>query len=371
MKDFPKKGELFNPNWRIYCRASADDKAGLFAILNAYRAIKNKGLQPKINLKFFFEGEEEKGSTNLESILEENKTLLKSDLWVICDGPMPASGKKQITFGVRGDVNMNLTIFGPKRPLHSGNYGNWAPNPAHKLTRLLASMKDDNGKVLIEGYYDDVMPLSELEKKALKSIDDPGPEMQKELGFAGVETAGLSFLESIVTLPTLNINGISAANTGRLAANIIPTTASATLDLRLVHGNTVEKQVGYVMAHIRKSGYHIVNEEPTDAEREKYPNLIFVNSGMGYIAQKTPMSLPIAQKVIEAVQSSTKQPVVLMPTAGGSLPLYLFEKVMGVYPVTIPVVNYDNNQHGENENLVLGRLSEGMVTLAAIMLKEY
>ena len=89
---------------------------------------------------------------------------------MICDGPMPASGQKQITFGVRGDVNMHLTVYGPKRPLHSGNYGNWAPNPAHKLTRLLASMKDDDGKVLIDGYYDDVVPLSEEENQAIREI---------------------------------------------------------------------------------------------------------------------------------------------------------------------------------------------------------
>lgn len=369
--EFPQKGQSFDPNWRIYGRSSADDKAGVFAILNAYDAVRKSGINPGINIKFFFEGEEETGSINLESILEHNKSMLNADLWIICDGPMPSSGQKQITFGVRGDVNMHLTVFGPTRPLHSGNYGNWAPNPAHKLVRLLASMKDDNGNVLIKGYYDDVLPLTNAEMKALENIKDPGPEMQKELGFAKAERSDKSFLESIVSLPTLNINGISAANTGRLASNIIPTTASVTLDLRLVKGNTLDGQINKVLNHIRSKGYHIVFKEPTEEERNRYPDLIFVNTGKGYIAQKTPMELPIAQKIIEGIQASSDDPVVLMPSAGGSLPLYLFEKVMNTYPITIPVVNYDNNQHGENENLVLGKIAEGIKTIASIMIQKY
>ena len=369
--DFPAPGEPFDPNWRIYGRASADDKAGIFAILNAYDAIAQAGLQPEINIKFFFEGEEEYGSVNLEGILQHNRDLLQGDLWIICDGPMPASGQKQVTFGVRGDVNMHLTVFGPNRPLHSGNYGNWAPNPAHKLARLLASMKDDEGRVLIEGFYDDVLPLTELERAALAAIEDPGPAMQQELGFAAKEHPDLSFLESITSQPTLNINGMSAANVGRLASNIIPTTASATLDLRLVKGNDVERQADKVLAHIRSKGYHIVRQEPTEEERTLYPNLIFVNIGKGYNAQKTPLELPIAQQVIAAVRHSTERPIVLMPSTGGSLPLYLFEQVMATYPLTIPVVNYDNNQHGENENLLLGRLAQGMLTVGAVMLEGY
>jgi acetylornithine deacetylase/succinyl-diaminopimelate desuccinylase-like protein len=168
--ELEKKGDPLSNNWRLYGRASADDKAGVFTILNAYDAILKSGLKPKINIKFFFEGEEEKGSTNLGEILEKHKALLNADAWIISDGPLPASGRKQVTFGVRGDINMNMTVYGAKRPLHSGNYGNWAPNPALKLVKLLASMKDDAGKILIDGFYDDVTPLSKTEREALNSI---------------------------------------------------------------------------------------------------------------------------------------------------------------------------------------------------------
>lgn len=355
-------------DYRIYGRASADDKAGVFTILNAYEAIRQSGLQPKINIKFFFEGEEEKGSTHLGEILEKHKNLFKADAWIISDGPMPASGRKQVTFGVRGDVNMNVTVFGAKRPLHSGNYGNWAPNPAHKLVRLLASMKDDNGKVLIDGFYDDVTPLSIIEQNALQAIPDPAPIMQSELAFAQAEGGGKSFLELITTLPTLNINGIVSANVGRLASNIIPTTATVTLDLRLVKGNDTERQIQKVVNHIKKQGYYVIDREPTDEERMQYANIATIRNGSGYNAQRTSMDLPISQQVIKAVQSSTSEPAVLMPSAGGSLPLFLFEQILNTPPMTIPVVNYDNNQHGENENLRIKCLWDGIETIAAVML---
>jgi acetylornithine deacetylase/succinyl-diaminopimelate desuccinylase-like protein len=366
--DFPEKGDPINLDWRVYARASADDKAGVFTILNAYDALRQSGISPKINIKFFFEGEEEKGSTNLGEILEKHKDLLKADAWIISDGPMHASGRKQITFGVRGDININMTVYGAKRPLHSGNYGNWAPNPALKLVELLATMKDDNNKVTIEGFYDDVTPLSISEREALKAIPDPAEQMRNELVFAKPEGNGQPFLELITTQPTLNINGIVSANVGKLASNIIPTMATATLDLRLVKGNDCQKQCQKVIKHIEKQGFYVIDREPTDEERMKYPSIATVRIGSGYNAQRTSMDLPIAQKVIKAVKMTTPQDIILMPSAGGSLPLYLFETILKTPPITIPIVNYDNNQHGENENLRIGCLFEGIETIAAVML---
>ena len=367
---FPKPTDPLSMDARIYGRAASDDKAGVFAIINAYDALRQNGISPTINIKFFFEGEEEKGSTHLNEILEKHKELLKADMWIIADGPLHASGRKQIVFGVRGDVNMNVTVFGAKRPLHSGNYGNWAPNPAWKLTRLLATMKDDDGRVTIDGFYDDVTPLSKLEREALNAIPDPAPMMQKELAFAQSESTQRTFLESITTLPTLNINGIASANVGKLASNIIPTIATVTLDLRLVKGNDVQKQVQKVINHIKKQGYEVFDREPTDEERLKFPSIATIRVGSGYNAQRTLMDLPLAQRVVKAVQNSAKEPVILMPSAGGSLPLFLFEQILNTPPLTVPVVNYDNNQHGENENLRIGCLFEGMETMAAIMLLE-
>jgi acetylornithine deacetylase/succinyl-diaminopimelate desuccinylase-like protein len=368
MIDFPKENEPLSMDARLYGRASSDDKAGVFSIITAYDALRESGISPTVNVKFFFEGEEEKGSTHLNEILENHKEVLKSDLWIIADGPLHASGRKQIVFGVRGDINLNMTIYGAKRPLHSGNYGNWAPNPAWKLTRLLATMKDDNGRVLVDGFYDDVTPLSKIEREALAAIPDPAAMMQKELAFAQSESTERTYLESITTLPTLNINGIVSANVGKLAANIIPTMATVTLDLRLVKGNDLDKQAQKVINHVKKQGYEVFDREPTDEERLKFPNIATIRLGHGYNAQRTSMDLPIAQKVIKAVQNSTKEKVILMPSAGGSLPLFLFEQILKTPPLTVPVVNYDNNQHGENENLRIGCLFDGIETMAAIMI---
>lgn len=362
-----KNGDSINPAWRLSGRGSADDKAGVMAILNAYDALVKSNIKLTHNIKFFFEGEEEVGSMHLGEIFQQNKEKLATDLWVIIDGPRHVSGKKIISFGVRGDTHMDLTVYGPKRPLHSGNYGNWAPNPAMMLVQLLASMKDEKENVLVKGFYDDVVPLTEAEKQAIAKVPNVEETLKKELGIAQPDGEGAPFLELLMR-PTLNINGIQSANTGKLAANVIPVKAEATLDLRLVLGNDAQRQVQKVKDHIASKGYHIIDHEPTDAERAQYGKLIKVTGGDdGYNAQRTSLSLPIAQGVINAVQSTIDYQVILLPSSGGSLPLFLFEKQLGAKVISVPIVNYDNNQHAENENVKISFLYEGIETIAAIM----
>ena len=324
---FPADGN-YNNEWRIYARSASDDKAGVDAILNAYDAINKSGLTPGCNLKFFFEGEEEAGSTHLNEILEKYRPLLQSDLWIICDGPVHQSGKKQIVFGVRGDAHLDLTVYASKRPLHSGHYGNWAPNPAMMLAKLLASMKDENGRVTIKGFYDDVTPLTPSEKKALNEVPSVDEQMKKELGISAVEMQGVTLSEAI-NQPSLNINGMQSGNVGKMASNQIPTYATAVLDLRLVLGNDWKRQQQKVIDHIKAQGYYVTDNEPTDEERKKYAKIIKVIAGQdGTNAQRTSMDLPIIQKVIAAVKTTSKDQVVLQPTMGGSLPLFLFEKYL-------------------------------------------
>ena len=358
---------IYKPDWRIYARSASDDKAGVDAIVNAYDALKKTGMQPGSNIKFFFEGEEEAGSPHLYEILERNRSLLQSDLWIICDGPVHQTGKKQIVFGVRGDTHLDLTVYASKRPLHSGHYGNWAPNPALMLAKLLASMKDERGRVTVKGFYDDVVPLTALEKKALQDLPSVEEQVKSDLGIAATETPGLSLGEAI-TLPSLNINGMQSGNVGKQASNQIPTYATAVLDLRLVLGNDWQKQQQKVIDHIKAQGYHVTDHDPTDEER-KWDKIIKIIPGNdGYNAQRTPMDLPITQKVIDAVKSTTADGVVLQPTSGGSLPLFLFEKYLQAKTVTVPIANYDNNQHAENENIRVGNLLGGIETMAALMM---
>ena len=360
--------EAYGGEWRMYARGASDDKAGVMAILTAYEALQKNGIKPGVNLKFFFEGEEEAGSPHLTEILQKYKSLLQSDLWIVCDGPVDQSGKKQIAFGVRGDAHLDMTVYASKKPLHSGHYGNWAPNPALLLAKLLASMKDDNGKVLVKGFYDDVIPLGAAEKKALAEVPSVDEQMKYELGISAVENPALQLVEAI-NLPSLNINGMQSGNVGAMASNQIPTFATAVLDLRLVLGNDWKRQQQKVIEHIKEQGFYVTDHEPTDEERKKYGKLIKVVPGEdGYNAQRTSMDLPIIKKVIAAVQSTSKDQVVLQPTMGGSLPLFLFEKYLGANTISVPIANHDNNQHAENENIRLRNLFEGIETMGALML---
>ncbi|MBS1563888.1 MAG: M20/M25/M40 family metallo-hydrolase, partial [Bacteroidetes bacterium] len=366
-RPFPVDGS-YNTEWRIYARSASDDKAGVNAILNAYDAIHKSGLTPGCNLKFFFEGEEEAGSPHLNEILEKYHSLLQSDLWIICDGTVHQSGKKQIVFGVRGDTHLDLTVYASKRPLHSGHYGNWAPNPAMMLVKLLASMKDENGRVIIKGFYDDVIPLSPSERKALDEVPSADAQMKEELGISTVEMTGLTLSEAI-NQPSLNINGIQSGNVGEMASNQIPVYATAVLDLRLVLGNDWKRQQQKVIDHIKGQGYYVTGNAPTDDERKKYAKIIKVIAGQdGINAQRTSMDLPLIQKVIAAVKSASGDPVVLQPTMGGSLPLFLFEKHLNAKTVTVPIANHDNNQHAENENIRIGNLFDGIETMGALMM---
>jgi acetylornithine deacetylase/succinyl-diaminopimelate desuccinylase-like protein len=364
---FPSDG-IYNKEWRIYARGASDDKAGVDAILNAYDAINKSGLTPGCNLKFFFEGEEEAGSPHLNEIMQNNKALLQADLWIMCDGPVHQSGKKQIAFGVRGDTHLDLTVYASKRPLHSGHYGNWAPNPAMMLVELLASMKDEKGRVTIKGFYDDVTPLSSSEKKALDEVPSVDEQMKAELGIGAVEMQGLTLSEAI-NQPSLNINGIQSGNVGKMASNQIPTYAAAVLDLRLVLGNDWKRQQQKVIDHIKAQGFYVTGKEPADEERNKYAKIIKVIPGDdGTNAQRTSMDLPIIQKVIAAVKLTTSDQVVLQPTMGGTLPLFLFERYLNAKTITVPIANHDNNQHAENENIRIGNLFGGIETMGSLMM---
>jgi len=363
----PPVSTPINPQWRIYARSASDDKAGVMAILSAFAALKAKGIALNSNIKFFFEGEEEAGSPHLTEIIKKHKDLLAADTWIICDGPVHQSGRKQVVFGARGDTNVDVKVYAAKRPLHSGHYGNWSPNPAMMLARLLASMKDEEGRVTIDGWYSDVEPLGEAELRAIADAPKYDEELKKQLGLKRVEGGGKSLME-LINVPSLNINGFGSGDIGALARNVIPTTASAVLDLRLVKGNDHNRQTQRLVDYIKKQGYHVIDREPTDAERAQYPLIARVNVRPGgYNAERTRMDLPISVAVIEAVQSTAPDKIVLLPTSGGSLPLSIITENLRTVTISVPIANYDNNQHAENENIRLQNLWDGIETFAALM----
>jgi acetylornithine deacetylase/succinyl-diaminopimelate desuccinylase-like protein len=278
------------------------------------------------------------------------------------------SGRKQVVYGVRGDMNVDVTVYGANRPLHSGHYGNWAPNPAFLLTKLLASMKDENGRVLIRGWYDDVVPLGPLEQKAIRDLPPFDDSLRTQLGFVKPEGAGRSLAE-LINQPSLNINGMVSAEAGPGARNVIPTTAMATLDIRLVKSVDYRKQMQRLVDHIKRQGFTVIDHEPSAAERLRYARIATVSQrNGGYNAERTKMDLPISKSVLAAIQGAFPGRTLAIPTLGGSLPLSTISDVLHVPTITVPIANYDNNQHAEDESIRIQNLWDGIEMMAALMM---
>jgi acetylornithine deacetylase/succinyl-diaminopimelate desuccinylase-like protein len=363
---FPRAGEKFDPECRLYARSASDDKAPIIAMFAALDALKTSRANPTANLKFLFDGEEEAGSPHLGDIVTRNAALLGADVWLCADGPVHQSRRQQLYFGVRGIVKVDITVYGANRALHSGHYGNWSPNPAMRLAKLLAGMKDDSGRVLIEGFYNGVEPLGEEEKKALKEMPSTDSELMREYGLAATEGAGRPLAE-LINEPSLNIDGLRSEDVGRQSRTIIPAEATATVDLRLVKGIEPHSQVERLIAHIKKEGYFVVTGEPDLETRLKHPLIARVVSEEGYPAVRTPMNLPIVKKIIGAVEQAIGKTPVMLPTMGGSGPLWAIDVATKAPQVGVPIVNHDNNQHSSNENLRIQNLWDGIEIFAALM----
>lgn len=355
-----------NPEWRIYARSAGDDKAPIQALLTAIDALRENRLPIGVNLKVFFEGEEEAGSPRLDSILHQNAALLKGDVWILSDGPVNQTRRMQVFFGARGIVEAEMTLYGPLRPLHDGHYGNWAPNPAAEMANLLARMRDDDARVLIPGFYSDVRPLSATERQALRTIPEVDTQLRRTLGLAATESGGAPIF-SATTRPAFNIRGIQAGHVGEQAQNAIPTEATASFDIRLVPNQDPEKMQTMVEQFILKQGYFIVRRPPDLQTRLAHPKIIKVTWGSGYPASMTSMDEPAVRSIVSAIDATVGSPVIKLPLLGGSVPMYLFTDLLKTPVIGVPIANHDNNQHGNNENLRLQNLWDGIEIFAGIL----
>jgi acetylornithine deacetylase/succinyl-diaminopimelate desuccinylase-like protein len=356
-----------DPEWRLYGRSASDDKSPIVAILTALDALRAAEVEPSINLKFFFEGEEEAGSPNLAGQLAAHTDALAADLWLFCDGPVHQSGRQQVVFGVRGVVGLELTLYGPLRPLHSGHYGNWAPNPAAELAGLVAGMRDDQGRILIDGFYDSVASLSEAVERALAGMPDPDSELRH--GFALGRTEGGRRLAESILAPALNVRGLRAGEVAELAKNAVPTEARVSIDFRLVPDQTPAEVRRLTEDHLRRRGYTLVTDEPDAELRRATPRLVRLTWEEGYPALWTDPGLPVSRAVVAAVTEALGEGPIEVPSLGGSLPLDRFRQVLGAPLIVVPMVNHDNNQHAPNENLRLGNPWRGIEVYAHLMVR--
>jgi acetylornithine deacetylase/succinyl-diaminopimelate desuccinylase-like protein len=356
-----------NPEWRLYARAASDDKAPIQALLTALDALHAAKLPISVNLKVFFEGEEEAGSPHLEAIMRENAGLLKGDVWLLSDGPVHQTRRMQVFFGARGVTDLEMTVYGPLRVLHDGHYGNWAPNPAALLVNLLASMRDAGSHILIPGYYDDVRPLSPAESEALAQVPDVDAQLRQELGLAGTESGGQP-VATAISRPSINIRGLEAGHVESKAQNAIATEAKASLDFRLVPNQTPQKVRALVEQFIQRQGYYIVHQAPDLETRRAHARIIKLIWGAGgYPAERTSMDDPAVRPILVSMEQTLGGPLVKMPMLGGSVPMYLFPDLLKTPVLGLPIANHDNNQHAANENLRLQNLWDGIEIFAGIL----
>jgi len=355
----------YDPEWRMFARSASDAKGPVAMFLGAIDIIDRIGYSPNYKIKVIMDFEEELGSPHLPAAVEKYKDILAADMLVILDGPRHISNLPTLTFGARGITAITLTVFGPRVPQHSGHYGNYAPNPALKLSRLLASMKDESGRVVIPGYYDDVK-LNDETLKILAQIPDDETEIRRKIGVAEIDNVANTYQASL-QYPSLNIRGMQSAWIGREVRTIIPATATAEIDVRLVPETNSDRLVGLIRDHIAGQGYHFVDGQPTEEERLKFPRLVAMDWRNSYAAFRTPYDSEIGIWLAKAMKRAYREDPIRIRMSGGSIPIVPFISILELPAVTVPNVNRDNNQHSPNENLRLGNLRDGIVTCLAIL----
>lgn len=360
--------EGYHPDWRIFARSASDAKGPVMAFLAALDAAAAAGIEPNYNIKVIMDFEEEMGSPHLPGAVSKYKDELQADMLIIYDGPRHISNEPSLTFGARGIADITLTTFGPRVPQHSGHYGNYAPNPVFKLSRLLASMKDEEGRVLIPGFYEGVI-LSEADKKILAMVPDNENEIKKKIGIAQAEKVGNTYQESI-QYPSLNVRGLDALFVGKEARTLVPATAVAEIDVRLVPGSDPEKLIGLIRKHVQDQGYYIVEKEPSEEERMQYDKIAAFKYSVSYEAFQTPYNSEVGIWLSKAMVSAFGKEPIKIRMAGGSIPISPFVTTLGVPAVTVPTVNPDNNQHAPNENIRIGNYVEAVKTFIAILAEK-
>ena len=350
----------FPDSWRIYARAAGDDKVSAEAILRALDVA-----APKENIKVFLHGEEEGSGPSEAEVIKKYPDKLKADLVVILDGPAHPAGKATIFYGARGGAGLSVTVFTAKQGMHSGNYGNWMPDANVRLAQLISSMVDASGKVVIPGFYSDVLPFAPDAVAMMKAVPDQTPAIRKEFGVGGTDGAASSLQEGL-NMPTFSVHTMSGGEVG----GVIPASATAEIAMRLVKDNSGKAMVDRVVNYIRAQGYFIVDKDPdvaTLAAHDKIAKVVTRGGGDSGGAWRTDPNDPQAVFITQALHSVWGADVVRIRTLGGGVPATPFIDAFHVPVIGMSLANYDDNQHSDNENLRLGNLFDGIVTLAGVM----
>jgi len=336
---------------RLYARGVGDNKGQHLAQILALKSLLAvRGALP-CNVKVLLEGEEEVGSPHMPAFIQEHRDDVMADLVITSDGPVDESGRSRILFGVRGVLSFELRARGANRDLHSGNFGGVAPNPIWTLVHLLATMKNERGGVTIEGFYDDVLPLTPLEQEALAKLPVDEEAVKSSLGIAEFdEPRERGYFERLAAWPTFTINGFHGGYGGPGSKTVLPHEAVVKCDVRLVEAQKADDIFAKIEAHVRKHA----------------PNVEVIRQG-SMEPSKTPLDSPYTEPIRRGVALGQGEEPLLVPALGGSLPDYVFTKVLGIPAFGVPYANPDESNHAPNENLELERFIKGIKTGAAML----
>lgn len=328
---------------KIYCRGVGDNKGQLMAQLLAIKSYQDAAGKLPINIKFLFEGEEEVSSPNLAAFVAENKELLKADLVYTSDGPKHDSGAPLVLLGVRGITYIEMTAKGADWDNHSGNKGNIVPNPAWKIIDLLNTMRDSEGHILIDGFYDDIRPITEKEEALIRSLPFDRENIAEQVGYADFNMEKEEYYRKLTLEPTFNIAGFTSGYGGEGSKTIIPSTAVLKMDIRLVVDQDPDDIYRKIEAHVKKHA----------------PDIELKNLG-GMKPSRTSADLDVVDVVKMAVRNAFRREPVMQPSMGGSLPDYVWTDVLETPSVIVPYANFDEANHSPNEKMGIADFTDGI-----------
>ncbi len=362
---FEDLNEDINYDWRLFGRSTSDDKGPIIMFLSAIDLLKENGQEIPFNIKVILDSEEEKSSKPLPKAVKEYRELLEADFLIINDGPVHVSGKPTVVYGCRGITTLSLTTHGPIKPQHSGHYGNYAPNPGFLLAQVLTSMKDTDGKVVIDGYYDGIT-LDENAMSVLKSVPDDATTINTNLAVKTPEKVGAFYQESL-QYPSLNIRGLGSGWIGKKARTIVPESATAELDLRLVPESDGTRLKDLVKKHIEKQGFFTMDTIPSKKERMAHDKIMTIIEGNVTDAFRTDLTNPYGEYLVNTLKTTLGEDVVQIRIMGGTVPIAPFINELKIPAFIVPMVNPDNNQHSPNENLKIGQIAYGIKVFYGIL----
>jgi acetylornithine deacetylase/succinyl-diaminopimelate desuccinylase-like protein len=365
-----EKAENFNSenleeDWRVFARSASDDKGPIAMFLSALQLLRSQGKSPKFNIKVILDSMEEKGSPVLAPAVADHKEVLASDYLVVFDGPMHDSGLPTLLYGVRGITRLRMEIYGPSKPQHSGHFGNYAPNPVFRTAELLTSMKDESGKVIIDGFYDGI-DINENAKKIMDAVPDDEKGIQQRAGFAQPEKVGQNYQESI-QFPSLSVLGIQSGWVGNETRTIVPDKVIVEMDIRTVPETDSNRLIDLVRKHIESQGFTVLDRAPSATEMLEIDKPLYFQANPLMFPFRTPIDSKIGNWLRKAVDEAHNKDIVQIRISGGSVPLSFFINELDIPAVLVPVVNPDNNQHSPNENLRLGNYFDGIKTITFIL----